>query len=72
MHVPTNTLSVLASLNNDTVVAKAKTKSTTIIDVVLLLISVKYSKNTGISKIMTEVQITMSLAMKAIFAPEKI
>jgi N-acyl-L-homoserine lactone synthetase len=69
--VPTNTLSILAPVNRDIRVAKARTNTRTMTEVFLLLISVWYSRKTGISKIVTATQTAMSFATSSILAREK-
>lgn len=71
VQVPTNTLSILAPVKSDINVAKAKTNTRTMTDVIFRLISVKYSRKTGINKIVTAIQTAMRFATSVILSLEK-
>jgi N-acyl-L-homoserine lactone synthetase len=64
-------LSAFASVNSVISVAKANTKANTMIAVVFLLMCVKNSRKTGISKIVTARQTAMIFATRDIFSLEK-
>jgi N-acyl-L-homoserine lactone synthetase len=71
VQVPIKMLSAFASVNSVISVAKANTKANTMIAVVFLLMCVKNSRKTGISKIVTARQTAMIFATRDIFSLEK-
>jgi N-acyl-L-homoserine lactone synthetase len=65
------TLSALAPVNRDISVAKANTNIRIMTEVIFLVICVKNSRKTGISKIVTATQTAMIFATRDTFSLEK-